>query len=194
LVVAVIDTFVEVDESAPRLIVIRGNSASGKTTLAGGLQRALGRGTANIGQDHFRRVVLGEHDVPDGDNIELINRTARHCLGIGYHVILEGILVADHYGAMLRGLIEDHPGRSHVFYLEAPLEMTVERHEGRTLRADIDPSKLREWYVPSDVLDVPGELVIDGTATFQNTLRRIRDAIGPVEPRMRDMREQARFI
>ncbi|MGD7789618.1 zeta toxin family protein [Propionibacteriaceae bacterium Y1700] len=48
----------------PHLVIIRGNSASGKTTAARSLQLALGRGTANIGQDHFRRVVLREHDVP----------------------------------------------------------------------------------------------------------------------------------
>lgn len=74
------------------LILIRGNSASGKTTLARELQMAMGRGTANIGQDHFRRVVLREHDVRGGDNIELIALATRHCLDIGYHVILEGLL------------------------------------------------------------------------------------------------------
>lgn len=74
------------------LIVIRGNSGAGKTTLARWLQLAMGRGTANIGQDHFRRVVLREHDLPDADNIGLIAQRARHCLAIGYHVILEGIL------------------------------------------------------------------------------------------------------
>jgi uridine kinase len=71
------------------LILIRGNCASGKTSLARELQVAMGGGTANIGQDHFRRVVLREHDVPGGDNIELIALAARHCLQIGYHVICE---------------------------------------------------------------------------------------------------------
>src|SRR6476620_4897495 len=54
-------------DNAPHLIVLRGNAASGKCTLAAALQRGLGPGTANIEQDHFRRVILREHDVPDGE-------------------------------------------------------------------------------------------------------------------------------
>ncbi len=70
----------------------------------------MGRGTANIGQDHLRRVVLGEHDVPGGDNIELISQTARFCLARGYNVILEGILAAGHYRNMVTELITGHDG------------------------------------------------------------------------------------
>ena len=175
-----IDSFADVDESVPRLVILRGNSGSGKTTLAHELQLALGGSTANIGQDHFRRVVLREHDVPDGDNIELIASTARYCLGIGYHVILEGILVSDHYGAMLRRLVGNHPGLSHVFYLDVPLEETLRRHEGRQLRATVAPDKLRDWYVPSDVLGISGEVVIDGSADVEETLRIMCARIGVV--------------
>lgn len=53
------------------LVVIRGNSGSGKTALARDLQLAMGRGTANIGQDYVRRVILREHDRPGGNNIGL---------------------------------------------------------------------------------------------------------------------------
>ena len=176
----------------PRLVILRGNSSSGKTTLAQELQRVLGRGTANIGQDHFRRVVLREPDVPGGDNIELIANAARHCLRIGYHVILEGILISDHYGSMLRQLVNSHPVRSHVFYLDVPLEETLRRHEERPLRAAVEPDKLRDWYVPSDLLGIPGEVVVDGTADLEETLRLVRARIGPVP--LRDDQDRARFL
>jgi len=182
----------DVDQSLPSRVIIRGNSGSGKTTLAHELQRALGRGTANIGQDHFRRVVLREHDVPAGDNIELIASTARYCLLSGYHVILEGILVSDHYAAMLRHLIETHPGPHHVFYLEVPLEETLRRHEGRPLRSTVAPDRLREWFVATDVLGVPGEVVIDGRADRDATLRIMLARIGPVP--LRGERDGARFL
>ncbi len=100
---------------AQHLILIRGNSASGKTSLARELQLAMGRGTANIGQDHFRRVILREHDVADGCNIDFIALAVRHCLAIGYHVILEGILFSGHYGDMLRSLLDEHHGPRSVF-------------------------------------------------------------------------------
>ena len=133
-----------------------------------------------------------EPDVPGGDNIELIANTARHCLRIGYHVILEGILISDHYGSMLRQLVNSHPVRSNVFYLDVPLEETLRRHEERPLRAAVEPDKLRDWYVPSDLLGIPGEVVVDGTADLEETLRLVRARIGPVP--LRDDQDLARFL
>lgn len=180
------------DATEARLVIIRGNSATGKTTLARELQLALGRGTANIGQDHFRRIVLREHDVAGGDNIDLIEHTVRYCLSIGYHVVLEGILIASHYGTMLRELLEDHSGWSHVYYLEVPLEETLRRHEGRSLRAEVSPEKLREWHVPGDLLDVPGEVALDGSATVEELVALMTTDIGPV--RARSALDRARFL
>lgn len=116
------------------LIVLRGNAASGKTTLARELQLAMGRGTANIGQDHFRRVVPRERDVPNGDNIELIAATAQHCLAAGYHVILEGIFVSEHYGTMLGSLLEAHQGTTHVIYLDVPAGRDASSPPGTSAR------------------------------------------------------------
>ena len=121
------------------LVVIRGNSGSGKTTLARDLQLAMGRGTANIGQDHVRRVILREHDRMGGDNIGLIAQTVRYCLAMGYHVIVEGILYSDHYRSMLCELIDEHAGPSHVFYLDVSLDETLRRHASRPMAAEVGP-------------------------------------------------------
>lgn len=126
----------------PHLIVIRGNSASGKSTLARRLQHALGPGTANIGQDHFRRIVLREHDVADGTNIGFIDNSARYCLAAGWNVIVEGILFTSHYGDMLRGLVSAHQGPTHLYYLKVDLEETVRRHEARPLADKVPSAKL----------------------------------------------------
>ncbi|MFT4108956.1 AAA family ATPase [Propionicimonas sp.] len=165
------------------LVILRGNSASGKTTLARELQLAMGRGTANIGQDHLRRVVLREHDRPDADNIGLIENTVRYCLGIGYHVILEGILRAGHYAPMLRRLLGEHSGPRHVFYLDVPLTETLRRHAGRPLAAEVTDTQLRQWHLPGDVLGVPGEVVLGGHLGPAEALDALRQQIGPVVPR-----------
>jgi len=49
-----------------RLIVLRGNSGSGKSTTARALRERFGRRLAWVEQDYLRRVVLKEHDVPAG--------------------------------------------------------------------------------------------------------------------------------
>ena len=83
----------DADRTTPaRLIVIRGNSASGKSAVAAEIRRRHGRGLAIVGQDTLRRQVLRERDVPGGANIDLIDLTARFALDRGFHVIVEGIL------------------------------------------------------------------------------------------------------
>jgi 8-oxo-dGTP pyrophosphatase MutT (NUDIX family) len=65
----------------PRLIVIRGNSASGKSTIAAEIRARHGtRDLAIVSQDNLRRVVLRERDRPGGANIALIDMTARHAI------------------------------------------------------------------------------------------------------------------
>lgn len=81
-----------------RLDVLRGNSASGKSSVAAGLRDRFGRGLALVAQDNLRRIVLRERDRPGAANIGLIDLTARYALHAGYHVVVEGILHADRYG------------------------------------------------------------------------------------------------
>ncbi|WUU45106.1 hypothetical protein OHA39_06695 [Streptomyces anthocyanicus] len=64
-------------------MVIRGNSASGKSSVAQGLRGHYGRGVAIVGQDVIRRNVLREHDTARGANIALLGRIAREALSLG---------------------------------------------------------------------------------------------------------------
>ncbi len=116
-----------------RLIVIRGNSASGKSVVAAAMRTRYGRrGLAIVSQDNLRRVVLREHDVLGGANVGLVDLTARHALSSGFHVIVEGILRADHYGEMLTALISDHASTASAYFLDVPLEETLRRHATKT--------------------------------------------------------------
>lgn len=93
---------------------------------------------------------------------------------------------------MLRQLVDNLPGPSHVFYLDVPLEETLRRHEDRPLRADIPPDKLRESDVPSDVLGSPGEVVINGNVSLDGVLQILSAKVGPVPPRKEQ--DVARFL
>jgi hypothetical protein len=137
---------------SPRLIVIRGNSASGKSEAAAMIREKYGRGLAIVGQDNLRRVVLREHDKPGGSNIGLIDLTARFALSSGYHTVVEGIFNASHYGPMLTALISDHPGRAFAYFLDVPFPETLRWPATKTGTLKYGEAELRQWYRGLDLL------------------------------------------
>ncbi|MEJ1105575.1 MULTISPECIES: AAA family ATPase [unclassified Kribbella] len=160
-------------DETTRLVVLRGNSGSGKSTTAQEVRRRVGRGVAWVEQDYLRRILLREHPKPGAPNIGLIDQTVRYSLDHGYHVILEGGLYSPTYGAMLRQLIADHAGPTGVYYFQIPYDETVRRHATRPLSKVVTPEQMREWYEPCDVLGVPAEQIIDPTSTLDDTANRI---------------------
>ncbi|MCG0286611.1 kinase [Streptomyces sp. PSAA01] len=166
-----------VGSDTTRLIVLRGNSASGKSSVATGLRARYGRGLALVGQDNLRRVVLRERDTPDAANIGLIDTVARYALDHGFHVVVEGILYAAHYGPMLDALCRDHLGRTHGYYLDVPFAETLRRHATKPRADQYGEPELRGWYRPLDLLPGGGETVIPATSALAETVERVmRDA------------------
>ena len=161
-----------------KLIVIRGNSGSGKTSVAREVRTRYGRGCALIEQDYFRRIVLREHDSAASTGIapEFIATAARCALDGGYHVVLEGILPSLRYAPMIRDLVATHHGESHVFYLDVSYDETVRRHATRPIASEVTPEQMLGWYESDDVLGIPGEHVIAESSTFEETVTYILDA------------------
>ncbi|MCP9211364.1 kinase [Streptomyces cucumeris] len=156
-----------------RLVVLRGNSASGKSSVAAGLRDTFGRGLALVGQDTIRRVVLRERDRPGAVNIGLIDVVARHALDAGYHVVVEGILYAEHYGEMLARLRADHRGPTHGYYLHVPFAETLVRHATKPQADEYGEAEMREWYRDLDLLPGGAETVIGADSTLSGTVDRI---------------------
>lgn len=136
------------------LVVLRGNSGSGKTATARQVRLQCGREIAIVSQDVIRRDLLREKDVPGGVNIGLIDAIVRHTLDVGYHVILEGILYAAHYGDMLTCLRHDHRGHTSCSYFDVPFEETLRRHLATPQATEYGAPEMRSWYRPLDL--VPG--------------------------------------
>ncbi|MFD9037662.1 AAA family ATPase [Streptomyces bottropensis] len=164
---------VRVGTERTRLIVLRGNSASGKSSVADGLRERFGRSLALVGQDNLRRTVLREHDRPGAANIGLIDLTARYALDAEYHVVVEGILYADRYGDMLARLRADHRGPTHAYYLDVPFAETVARHATKPIADEIDETSLRDWYRPRDLLPDGSETVIGAHSALHETVDRV---------------------
>jgi predicted kinase len=150
-----------------RLIVLRGNSGSGKSSIAAEIRARHGRGIALVGQDNLRRVVLRERDTADGANIGLIDMVARYALDSGLHVIIDGILYEAHYGAMLRALRDDHRGLSRFYYLDVPFEETMRRHATRPQAGDFGRAEMTAWHRGRDLLPGGIERVIPAKTTLE---------------------------
>ncbi|MGW0434819.1 kinase [Micromonospora sp. NPDC003197] len=160
------------------LVCIRGNSGSGKTTIARELRRRHGRGCALVEQDYLRRVVLREHDRPGGLAPALIAQTVRLALDHGYHVVCEGIMNTSRYRDMLTSLRDGHRGRSLFCYFDVSLPETLRRHATRPQASEFSAQDMSGWYTPRDVLDWPDELIIDETSTLVDTISVISAAAG----------------
>ncbi len=160
-------------EGTPRLIVLRGNSGSGKSTTARALRERFGHGIAWVEQDYLRRILLREHDVPGGVNIGLIDQTVRYALDHGFHVILEGILGAARYGPMLQTLHSDYAARAGFFYFDISFDETVRRHHGRPQATAFSPDEMRDWYRPRDLLPFVDEEIIPEASRLDETVARV---------------------
>jgi len=156
----------------PKLIIIRGNSGSGKSTTAKRLQRELGYETMLIPQDLIRREIVRTKDVPNNPSIQLIKDIATYGYNIKYDVIIEGILVRKRYGRMLRHLASlfDH---TYVYYFDISLEETLQRHHTKPNSHEFGEVEMRAWYIAKDILELPNERIFTDDQSQDAILQHI---------------------
>ncbi|WP_263248678.1 AAA family ATPase [Saccharopolyspora rosea] len=160
--------------SQTRLIVLRGNSGSGKSTTARALRERLGRRLALVEQDYLRRIVLKARDTADGPHHGLIEQTVRYALDVGYDVVvLEGILHRQRYLPLLSRLRDDHLGTTLAYYFDVSWGETLRRHAMRPQSDEFGPDEMRRWYCPRDLLGWPEERLVPESATPAETTTRI---------------------
>nr|WP_281416482.1 AAA family ATPase [Deinococcus aestuarii] len=154
---------------------MRGNSGSGKSSVARALRQRYGYGMAWVEQDYLRRVLLREHDVPHGKNIDL---NVRYAMEQGYHVVLEGILSTRHYGPMLRRLRQGCGTASHFYFFDLPFEETVRRHATRPQAREFGVETMHGWYQECDLLPFVAERVIPADSSLEATVERLWNEVG----------------
>lgn len=157
---------------AQHLIIIRGNSGSGKSTVAKLLREQFAAKTTFIQQDVIRREILKEKDNPGNPSIDLIALIARYGKDNGYSVIIEGILGEPRYGAMLRGLAEEFE-HVHTYYFDIPFEETLRRHHTKPNAHEFGEQEMREWWKDKDYLGLPGEHIISHSASAEDIVERM---------------------
>ncbi|MGT2949970.1 AAA family ATPase [Streptococcus cuniculi] len=134
------------------LVIIRGNSGSGKTSLAQALQNHYGRKTLVISQDNVRRTMLKEKVEPGNLSISLTETIARFGYAEDLLVIVEGFYETEIYGEMLADLRTLFAPRVFAYYYDLPFEETVKRHATRAKQADFTAADMKRWWIEKDYL------------------------------------------
>lgn len=142
-----------------KLIIIRGNSGSGKSTVARRIRNELGENVMFLQQDVLRRDILKVKDKAGNPVIELIKLMALHGRKEGYDILLEGILSESKYGQMLRSLIDTFD-EAYVYYMDISFNETLRRHSLRYKNGDFGEAEMREWWREKDYLDVDSERIL----------------------------------
>ncbi|MGV9001435.1 MAG: hypothetical protein ACOH18_00540 [Candidatus Saccharimonadaceae bacterium] len=156
-----------------RLIIIRGNSGSGKSVIALRLRHELGYGTMLIPQDVVRRDIIRVADDLDNPAIQLIEDIARYGKAIEYNVIVEGILGKEKYGHMLERLISVFD-QTYTFYFDISFEETLRRHQYKLdKKHEYGEKEMREWWLEHDTLDTANEVLIPASLTEDQILTLI---------------------
>lgn len=143
-----------------KLIILRGNSGSGKTTIAKALQKKFGRNTMIISQDMIRRDML---KVKDGENTQAIPLMKELLIYGNKHseiVILEGIMYADWYKPLFELAVQLYDTRIYAYYFDLPFEETLKRHQTKPNRNDFGEEDMRKWWREKDFSDVLNEVRI----------------------------------
>ena len=155
------------------LIIIRGNSGSGKTTTAKNLQNHLGSGTLLVSQDMVRRDMLNVRDRKGNLSIDLIRQITEYGKDKCEFVILEGILSKHRYGEMLHNLVDYYNGKAYAYYYVVSFEETVKRHNSRSKKTEFGEDLLQSWWNPKDYLGVDGEVLLTNDMSQDDVMKLI---------------------
>lgn len=162
-----------VGSDTTRLILIQGNSGTGKSALATAIRAARPRGVAVVGHDQLRREILHVRDHPGTLSVGYIDLSARYALEQGLHVVVEGILHNEIYGDMLCQLITDHRGLSRSYRYEIAFEETLRRHATKARAAEFGEAEMSSWWRDADPLVGAAEATIGPESLLGDSTKRI---------------------
>lgn len=143
-----------------KLIILRGNSGSGKTAIGRALQKKFGHGTMLISQDAVRREMLFVKDGPNPEASHLLNELVlygkKHC----NIIILEGILNSKWYKKLFENLFDEFNNQIFAYYFDIPFEETLNRHKQKPNAHEFGEKEMKRWWNEKDLLDIIPEVCL----------------------------------
>lgn len=162
-----------------KLIIIRGNSGSGKTTAAKLLQKELGENVLRIPQDTVRREMLFAKDGENTPALPLLTALLEYGHEHCEYTILEGILVSKWYAPLFERAAGLFGSDIHAYYYDIPFEETLKRHATRDKSLEFGEETLKSWWVDKDYLPMIEETPLTAKMSLEDTVAKmISDVLG----------------
>lgn len=158
----------------PKLIIIRGNSGSGKTSLAKALQEKFGRNTMLISQDMVRIQML---NAKDAQAIPLLIKLLQYGRQNSEITILEGILDSECYAPLFQTALEEYGSNIFALYYDLPFEETLLRHDTKPNKADFGEQAMRRWWKEKDYIGIIPEKIITKDMSLKDAAELIEKAV-----------------
>jgi predicted kinase len=162
-----------VNEGIRAVVALRGNSGSGKSTVAQLLRSRVRNQMALVEQDYLRRVVLKQKGNQGAAAKDLIRQTALLALDHDYDVVLDGILDMGNYGDLLRELASRESCVLHLYWFDVTFEETLRRHRLKPAADAFGEAEMREWWRDQDPSGIEGERVIPAQCSADEAVDRI---------------------
>ncbi|MDE7210783.1 MAG: uridine kinase [Lachnospiraceae bacterium] len=160
-----------------KLIIIRGNSGSGKSSVAKRLQREFGRNTLLIPQDVVRRDMLWAEDGYDTAALPLLADLLQYGYQNSKVTILEGILYSKYYSPLFERAVALFGNHIFAYYYDLPFEETLKRHETKEKRFEFGEEEMRRWWNEKDFIGFIREKTLDKTVSLEDAVRLIRSDV-----------------
>lgn len=163
-----------------KLIILRGNSGSGKTTVATKIAKATNHKTAVIDADQYRVNMLFPWGECGPDFEAIMSHNVQYCLKHGYDVLWDSIFYANDKNKAYLGkfLIELHPNDNFIFNFDVSFDETVRRHNLRHKKDDFGPDQMKEWFRSVEDLGYDFEYRIPESNSLDQTVDFIRQTAG----------------
>lgn len=162
-----------------KLIILRGNSGSGKTSVAKALQKKFGPNTMLLSHDMIRMDIL---HVWSTEGIIKSEPLMINLLKYGKEnseiTILEGVLPADAYNRLFETAVEEYGKNIFAYYYDLPFEETMIRHSTKPNRNDFGESDMRRWWKEKDYLPMISEKILYKDLSFEDTVSMIYNQVG----------------
>ena len=157
-----------------RLVILRGNSGSGKTTVAKMLQEKFGTNTMLISHDMIRMQILHVWSAEGvRKSLPLMIALLRYGRRNSEITILEGILPYEDYKPLFEAALEEYGENIFSYYYDISFEETLRRHQTKPNRDEFGEADMRRWWREKDFLEVIPQTVLDEDVRLEEAVELI---------------------